>query len=1026
MKRRLSNLISGCVLGLFFLLPCFGQIPAQKTNQTDNETKPLESGQTIERELAPQQRHVYKVKLEAGQFARIEAEQRGCDIVFSVLSPEGQSLLVFENNAEGNGTETAAIAAETAGDYEVRVMSMHGAEETGAYRLKIGELRAATPKEMSFTGGIRLFNEAFRITRENATADSLRLGIVKFTESAEKLRFAEATKREGIVLRNIGDLYDRLGDKTKGIDFKFAALERFRRIDYKYGEFWVYKDLGKTYMELGEFEKSLDAFLKTVALFPELENDGNKADALGAFGKLYERLGDLQRAAVYYNQALEFAKQEKLIPICEATANNDLGQLFRLSNDPKKAQGYFQRALEIARTTKNLNRQAAFLNNLSRTHFALGERDKAFELLQESLKINRSLGDRPGEAATLKILGQLYFTLGKTAEALDNLNQALQIYRSVEDSQNLAETLLGMARAEAAGGNLETAQKQAEEAIGLVEAIRARVSVSELRDSLSGSLQEFYAFYVELLMQRQTREPLKDFAALAFEVNERGRARGLLNLLSESNVNIREGADTKLLQKETELKNLLSARLENLTRLLGGKTRPEETDKLKLEIEQIRAEYEQTQAQIRRTSPRYSALTQPKTLTVGEIQTQLLDNDSVLLEYALGEAKSHLWIVTKNDFRAVELPARREIEKAAKEYYEALTARNKEIKFEMTPERDARIAQADAKLPELTRSLSRLILAPAADSLANKKLLIVADGALQYIPFAALENPKTNSGFLVETNELVNLPSASALAGLRRETENRKLPAKTLAVLADPVFEKEDERLQAAFKNKSKVKPEMIAAAMTKKQTRSAGGDLLSRDGLELARLPFTRREADLIGALVPAKQQEKLLDFAASRAAAMSSELADYRFVHFATHGFINNENPELSGIVLSMFDENGAEQEGFLRVGDVYNLKLPAEMVVLSGCKTGLGKEIKGEGLVGLTRGFIYAGAKRVTVSLWDVNDEATAELMGKFYGEMLGEKKLSPAAALRHAQIAMLKEKRWQNPYFWATFVLQGEPR
>ena len=171
---------------------------------------------------------------------------------------------------------------------------------------------------------------------------------------------------------------------------------------------------------------------------------------------------------------------------------------------------------------------------------------------------------------------------------------------------------------------------------------------------------------------------------------------------------------------------------------------------------------------------------------------------------------------------------------------------------------------------------------------------------------------------------------------------------------------------------------------------------------------------------------KEKMLDFAANRNSAMSPELSNYRYVHFATHGFINNENPELSGIVFSMIDENGKEQGGFLRVNDIFNLKLPAEMIVLSGCRTGLGKEIKGEGLVGMTRGFMYAGAKRVVVSLWDVNDEGTSELMANFYREMFGGKKLSPASALRQAQIFMLKDKRWQNPYFWATFTLQGEPK
>jgi CHAT domain-containing protein len=166
-----------------------------------------------------------------------------------------------------------------------------------------------------------------------------------------------------------------------------------------------------------------------------------------------------------------------------------------------------------------------------------------------------------------------------------------------------------------------------------------------------------------------------------------------------------------------------------------------------------------------------------------------------------------------------------------------------------------------------------------------------------------------------------------------------------------------------------------------------------------------------------------KAMGFQASRATAMRSDLADYRIVHFATHGFLNDEHPELSGVVLSLFDNKGQAQEGFLRLHDIYNLNLPVDLVVLSACNTGLGKEVKGEGLIGLTRGFMYAGASSVVASLWKVDDEATAELMRLFYGYML-RAGLSPAAALRKAQVSMSHQKRWQSPYFWAGFVIQGQ--
>ena len=177
--------------------------------------------------------------------------------------------------------------------------------------------------------------------------------------------------------------------------------------------------------------------------------------------------------------------------------------------------------------------------------------------------------------------------------------------------------------------------------------------------------------------------------------------------------------------------------------------------------------------------------------------------------------------------------------------------------------------------------------------------------------------------------------------------------------------------------------------------------------------------------AFVPEADSFKATGFAATRAAALNPALSQYRYLHFATHGLIDSERPGLSSLVLSLVDEAGKPQDGFLRAHEIYNLKFPAELVVLSACQTGLGKEVKGEGLMGLTRGFMYAGAARVVVSLWSVNDKATSELMTIFYRQMLKENQ-RPAAALRAAQIEMWKQKQWQAPYYWAAFVLQGEWR
>jgi CHAT domain-containing protein len=322
--------------------------------------------------------------------------------------------------------------------------------------------------------------------------------------------------------------------------------------------------------------------------------------------------------------------------------------------------------------------------------------------------------------------------------------------------------------------------------------------------------------------------------------------------------------------------------------------------------------------------------------------------------------------------------------------------------------------------------LSNLILAPVASKLEKRTLLIVPDGALQYLPFQVLTVPidqqsgvsqegrQADDRVLITDHEIVIEPSASVLALLVVQSKNRKAPSHTVAVLADPVFEANDSRLTGRNATNEVQETGLQLALRDVNLVDTAG---------RIPRLPASLDEAKAIMSVTPWHSGFQALGFEANREAATRSNLGEYRIVHFATHGLLNDKHPELSGIVLSLFDDKGQPQDGFLRLHDIYNLNLPVELVVLSACNTGLGKDVRGEGLIGLTRGFMYAGASSVVASLWKVDDEATAELMKRFYSAML-EEGLPPAAALRKAQLEMSKQKRWQSPYFWAGFVIQGQ--
>jgi CHAT domain-containing protein len=349
--------------------------------------------------------------------------------------------------------------------------------------------------------------------------------------------------------------------------------------------------------------------------------------------------------------------------------------------------------------------------------------------------------------------------------------------------------------------------------------------------------------------------------------------------------------------------------------------------------------------------------------------------------------------VTRNTIDSVLLPPRATLEALARRVSE---------ETKTAPRQGAVEARAAAEL-------GRLLVGPALGRVAGRRLVVVPDGALQYVPFAALV-PKADGRPLVFDHEVVTLPSASTLGVLRLETARRKAAPRAVAVLADPVFDGEDPRVRALAKT-----PAVVPAAVRDEPQRGP-----------LPRLIGSRREAAAILARLPAGAGWPALDFEASRATATSRRLSEFRVVHFATHGVLDHARPELSGVVLSLVDAAGRPQDGFLRLHDIYNLNLAADLVVLSACQTALGQDVRGEGLVGLTRGFMYAGAPRVVATLWRVDDRATAELMRRFYGEMFGARPRPAAAALRAAQASMAREPRWAHPYYWAAFVVQGDWR
>ena len=754
-------------------------------------------------------------------------------------------------------------------------------------------------------------------------------------------------------------------------------------------------------------------------------------------------LGKKEWAAEYFNRANQLLRSCPT-PLGEATqqdknrfaADSAFAQaeiLVAQDTDVslRQALAMYQKALELLHALPDRPMEAHTLIRISSVYSSLREHQKRLACLNQALSIWQALDNPFGEALAFSSLAEAHYSLGEKQLAHDFLNETLPRWRQVNDQRGEAEALYLIARVERDRGAFQEARTNIEAALNIIESFRARIANPELRYSYYSSKLDYYEFYIDLLMQLSRQSSSTEHQASALHASERARARSLLDLLSEAHVDIRSGIDPVLLERERTLQRQINAKARYRVQLLNSNSSPKLAAEISKEMEEFLIQYQKVQSQIRQRSPRYAALTQPQPLSLTEIQQQVLDDNTLLLEYALGDERSYLWAVTTNSIASFELPRRNEIEAATRRIYELLTERNRCMSNETSQQKNVRVAKADAMYFEAATHLSRMLLGPVTAQLGSKRLLIVADGALHYLPFGALPTPEVEkkrdektrrnvyarqTAFtpLIVDHEIITLPSASTVAVMRSELAGRKPAPKTLAVLADPVFDKDDERVKQQIRQAGRGSKNRIMWALSCDAEPGAW-----------SRLVYSEEEANRIISFLPAGQTLKAIGFQANRATATSDELSQYRIVHFSTHGKADSERPELSTLVLSLVNERGEQQDGYLRAHEIYNLKLPAELVVLSACETGLGKNIRGEGLISLTRGFMYAGAKRVVVSLWSVNDAATADLMTKFYRAMLKEG-LRPAAALRAAQIEMWKTKRLSPPFYWAAFVLQGEWR
>jgi CHAT domain-containing protein len=861
--------------------------------------------------------------------------------------------------------------------------------------------------------------------------------------------YTSAKNNSGIAAAHneLGDLYLRQGQYQIALDNYQKALDGFLAPDPKkaaaeamtglgddkYNANLMLAKIGDVNFRLGKLAESRAAYDRMVVKKPE-----------GAASKVGRRFGGLSAIA----GGISTGRVSVEAPTSALT----------VALEAKKELDEYRNSIVYSSYQLGLGRLAYESNDLegAKKNFEL-----ALEAAGSSLAGIAKLGQvRRFRAASRTSLGDIALRQGKFKDATKYYNDAK---KGATDDKRLdlmwpAQRGLGRslwlqaAQEKDAKKSLalrEQAVSNYRESLATIETLRqGSLRADESRTTFLASIKDVFdeaasAYAAMALLANPTADaPLSgkslEYAGEAFRVNEQSRARSLLDMLSETDAAITEGVPAELLKRKQE--NL--DRQQDIADILTGvnisteemKKKPAELD---AELEKLQAEYEEIENQIRTASPRYATLTANKPLTLAEVQQNVLDDQTVLVEYALQSDDSYLFAVSKGAVSLYKLPARANIDKLATD-----------LRAQLIPAKLQRrivgidVAEANRGLgiassaPEdaapfiaASNALYKAVLEPAAGIVGEKRMMVVADGALNYIPFEVLLKSAdagdfSSLGYLVKTNEVIYAPSASVVGAIKQQ--RTKATGKSMLIIADPVFNSNDARAKkgtAPAANDAEVRGLGIQASLSDVAgTTPAPGAAM--EGLPLARLNGTRVEADQISKLAKASggQADVWLDLDASEDNVVTRDVSKYRVIHVATHGLLNAERPQFTGVVLSLVGNK--TNDGFVRTDEVFNLRLGSPLVMLSACETGLGKEKRGEGVMGLTRAFMYAGAPTVGVSLWSVADKSTADLMTDFYKRLFSAENTTSSSALRGAQLAMISGKKYSAPFFWAPFVLVGD--
>lgn len=863
---------------------------------------------------------------------------------------------------------------------------------------------------------------------------------------------AQQTAQQANALLDLSKVQNKT-DNQQALQTAQQALEIFTGLGDQAGIAEAKMWLAKYHTALGNLNDATGLYEQIRPYWQAQQNKKRETETLLSLSIIEQRKGDWLNAIQYLAQAeplvatLDDPEYPAIVSSLTANIYNQHGLHQIARTEYQNAQDHFAK---IPDNTRNVNRMkmligytylleenyaaaATHLNEalatftidldkancyeyLGRVHMGLQEYDVALQHLQTALESYEAAHNPIEAARVLALIAQINEQQGALAQARTRYRNALLTFQKVEDRVNEAAVNFSLGKLELKARYYDQAETYLKHSLETTEILRRASIAHDLTSAYSATVHERYQTYIECLIRKQKLRPSQRLHIEAFQTSELARARSLAELLRYNPP--AAGPHQALAKQERALRLAMSERTSERIKLLANVNTAEPKEraninasliKVEAKLNEVRREHAQIAEKLRSEDPLFAQIQQPTAYSLEQIQREVIDDDqTVLLEFMLGDEASYAWAVRKNDFKFYELQNRTTINTAADALYKLLSNRPND-------DTEQQVKQASAQL-------TKLVLEPLKEQLNARRLIIVADGALHYVPFQLLPVPGNENELLVANYEIVNAPSGSILGQLRKQTQQRQPTKRLLAAFGDPVFPAN----YAEFKGSGG--GELLASAKPnplepwRRAARDIEIDADNIDASMLQPLTFSKFELQKLSELGGSTAMIAR-GFEASRENLTRINLSDFSVLHFATHGVLDPKDPEVTGFFLSMLDDSGRPQNGFITTPDIYALHAPVDLVVLSACRTGLGKGVRGEGLIGLTSGFMHAGASSVAASLWKVDDNATSHLMDHFYTNML-QKNMRPAEALRAAQNVLRQDPRWQSPHYWAGFTLQGE--